>query len=100
MAYPDIPPPAKFHIDDGMVIRPGHRDGEVFRGPNIGDPPHLTPLPKELRAGVAIKVGDKMTTDHIIPTGPVSRYRSNIPKSSDFIFMQCRSPVCPALQRQ
>jgi aconitate hydratase len=87
MAYPDIPLPAKFHIDDSMVIRPGRRDVEVFRGPNIGQPPHLTPLPKELRAGVAIKVGDKITTDHIIPTGPVSRYRSNIPKSSDFIFV-------------
>ncbi|HBB16981.1 MAG TPA: aconitate hydratase, partial [Syntrophus sp. (in: bacteria)] len=87
MAYPEIPPPAKFHVDDTMVIRPGHRDVEVFRGPNIGTPPHLTPLPRELRAGVAIKVGDKVTTDHIIPTGSVSRYRSNIPKSSDFIFV-------------
>jgi aconitate hydratase len=44
------------------------------------------PLPETLRAGIAIKVGDKITTDHIIPAGPVSRYRSNIPKSSDFIF--------------
>lgn len=87
MAYPDIPLPAKFHINDSMVIPPGDRDVEVFRGPNIGKPPYLTPLPKELRAGVAIKVGDKITTDHIIPTGPVSRYRSNIPKSSDFIFV-------------
>jgi aconitate hydratase len=60
---------------------------EVFRGPNIGTPPHLTPLPKALRAGVAIKVGDKVTTDHIIPAGSVSRYRSNVPKSSDFIFV-------------
>ena len=87
MAYPDILTPAKFHIDDSMVIRPGRRDVEVFRGPNIGTPPHLTPLSKELQAGVAIKVGDKVTTDHIIPTGSVSRYRSNIPKSSDFIFV-------------
>jgi len=87
MAHPEIAPPDKFHIDDGMVIQPGDRDVEVFRGPNIGTPPHLTPLPKVLRAGVAIKVGDKVTTDHIIPTGPVSRYRSNVPKSSDFIFV-------------
>jgi aconitate hydratase len=87
IAYPDIPIPAKFHIDDSMVIRPGGREVDVFRGPNIGQPPHLTPLPKNMRAGVAIKVGDKITTDHIIPTGPVSRYRSNIPKSSDFIFV-------------
>ena len=87
IAHPDILPPERFHIDDGMVIRPGDRNVEVFRGPNIGTPPRLTPLPRELRAGVAIKVGDKVTTDHIIPTGPVSRYRSNIPKSSDFIFV-------------
>lgn len=87
IAHPDILPPERFHIDDGMVIRPGDRIVEVFRGPNIGTPPRLTPLPRELRAGVAIKVGDKVTTDHIIPTGPVSRYRSNIPKSSDFIFV-------------
>ncbi|MEW6335746.1 MAG: aconitate hydratase [Thermodesulfobacteriota bacterium] len=87
MAYPEISPPQTFHINDNMVIPPNRRDVEVFRGPNIGEPPHLTPLPKTLRAGVAIKVGDKITTDHIIPTGPVSRYRSNIPKSSDFIFV-------------
>jgi aconitate hydratase len=87
MAYPEIPPPSKFYIDDSMVIRPGDRAVEVFRGPNIGTPPHLTPLPKALRAGVAIKVGDKVTTDHIIPAGSVSRYRSNVPKSSDFIFV-------------
>lgn len=87
IACPEIPLPAKFHINDNLLIPPNRRDVEVFRGPNIGKPPYLTPLPKRLEAGVAIKVGDKITTDHIIPTGPVSRYRSNIPKSSDFIFV-------------
>ena len=85
--HPEIPPPERFHIHDGMVIRPSGGPVEVFRGPNIGEPPRNTPLPANLRAGVAIKVGDLITTDHIIPTGPVSRYRSNIPKSSDFIFV-------------
>jgi aconitate hydratase len=86
MEYPSIPIPEKFHIDDSMVIQPAGERVEVFRGPNISDPPHLTPMPEDLRAGVAIKVGDKITTDHIIPAGPVSRHRSNIPKSSDYIF--------------
>jgi aconitate hydratase len=86
--YPEILPPARFHIDDSMVIPPADRDVEVFRGPNIGQPPRLAPLPEDLRAGVVIKVGDKITTDHIIATGSVSRYRSNIPKSSDFIFQR------------
>lgn len=86
MEYPNIPVPEKFHIDDSMVVHPAGDKVEVFRGPNISEPPHHTPMPEDLRAGVAIKVGDKITTDHIIPAGPVSRYRSNIPKSSDFIF--------------
>lgn len=86
MPYPQIVLPQKFHIDDSMVIHPPEEEVEVFRGPNIGEPPHNTPMPVNLRAGVAIKVGDKITTDHIIPTGPVSKYRSNIPKSSEFIF--------------
>ena len=71
-----------------MIIPPGDGSGEVFRGPNISEPPRHAPLPADLRAGVAIKVGDQITTDHIIATGPVSRYRSNIPKSSDFLFQR------------
>ena len=84
--HPIVPVPERFYIDDSMVIWPPADGVEVYRGPNISDPPHPTPLPENLLAGVAIKLGDKITTDHIIPAGPVSRYRSNIPKSSDFIF--------------
>ena len=84
--YPNIPIPERFYVNDDMIIKPGEGIGPVFRGPNIGEPPRNTPLPKNLRAGVAIKVGDKITTDHIIPAGPVGRYRANIPKSSDFVF--------------
>ena len=68
-----------------MFIQPSY-SGEVFRGPNIGTPPSNTPMPEDLRAVVTIKLGDKISTDHIIPAGSVSRYRSNVPKSSDFIF--------------
>lgn len=87
MDHPQIPPPERFPIDDGMVIRPPAGAVEVVRGPNIGEPPRISPLPESLRAGVAIKVGDQVTTDHIIPAGPVSRYRSNISRSSDFILL-------------
>ena len=68
-----------------MFIQPTF-SGEVFRGPNIGAPPSNSPMPEHLRALVTIKLGDKISTDHIIPAGSVSRYRSNIAKSSDFIF--------------
>jgi aconitate hydratase len=83
--YPAVPPPRKFFIDDSMFVPPSHA-GEIFRGPNIGTPPSNTPMPAQLRAVVTIKLGDKITTDHIIPAGSVSRYRSNVQKSSDFIF--------------
>ena len=88
MAYPDIPLPDRFYINDALIIRPTEGGEEVFRGPNIGEPPRTAPLPADLRAGVAIKVGDQITTDHIIATGSVSRYRSNIPKSSEFVFQR------------
>jgi aconitate hydratase len=86
IAYPNISIPERFYINDSMIIRPADHDVDIFRGPNISEPPNLKTLPEDLRAGVAIKVGDKITTDHIIPAGPVSRYRSNIPKSSNFLF--------------
>ena len=82
---PAIEPPRQFFVDDSMFIQPSC-SGEVFRGPNIGEPPSNSPMPKNLKAAVAIKLGDKISTDHIIPAGQVSRYRSNIGKSSDFIF--------------
>jgi aconitate hydratase len=84
-AHPAIEPPKQFFVDDSMFIQPSYA-GDVFRGPNIGNPPSNTPMPRDLKAVVTIKLGDKISTDHIIPAGSVSRYRSNIPKSSDFIF--------------
>jgi aconitate hydratase len=84
-AHPAVEQPKQFFIDDSMFIQPSY-SGEVFRGPNIGTPPSNSPMLKHLQAVVTIKLGDKISTDHIIPAGSVSRYRSNIPKSSDFIF--------------
>jgi len=59
---------------------------EIIRGPNIGDPPDNNPLPARIDGEVAIKVGDKITTDHIIPAGARMKYRSNIPKYARYVF--------------
>ena len=59
---------------------------EIYRGPNIGAPPVNSALPDTISGQVTIKVGDKITTDHIIPAGARMKYRSNIPKYSEFVF--------------
>ncbi|HUJ16684.1 MAG TPA: aconitate hydratase [Nitrospirota bacterium] len=86
--YPEIAMPEQFWIEDSMILPPA-RDPlsvAVFRGPNIGDPPAADPLPDAIRGVAAIKVGDKITTDHIMPAGSRLKYRSNIPKYAAFVF--------------
>jgi len=86
--YPQVEIPAEFWIDDSMVLPPS-KDPlsiKVYRGPNIGDPPIADPLPETIKGVVAIKVGDKITTDHIMPAGSRLKYRSNIPKYAEFVF--------------
>lgn len=86
--YPEVTVPSKFLVDDSMLIFPPE-DGsnvEIFRGPNIGDPPKNTPLEASLQGVVAIKVGDKITTDHIMPAGARLKYRSNIVEYSKYVF--------------
>jgi len=88
MRYPRITLPKKFTIDDSMIMRPDKKkkDVEVIRGPNIGILPRSPELADTLHGPVTIKVGDKITTDHIIPAGARMKYRSNIPKYSEFVF--------------
>jgi aconitate hydratase len=86
--YPMIKMPKKFYIDDSMFIYPP-RDSEkvkIIRGPNIGEPPVNKQLPDVISGEVTIKVGDLITTDHIIPAGARMKYRSNVPKYSEFLF--------------
>ncbi len=86
--YPTVSMPKKYYIDDGMFIQPP-KDGKnikIYRGPNIGEPPKSTPMPENIKGIVTIKVGDKITTDHIIPAGARMKYRSNVPKYSEFVF--------------
>jgi aconitate hydratase len=88
--YPKIKMPEKYIIDDRMIIRPEDtadpRSVEIYRGNNIGEPPVNVSLPETIAGEVTIKVGDKITTDHIIPAGERMKYRSNIPKYSEFVF--------------
>ncbi len=96
--YPDISMPTKFLIDDSMFIFPKESDKnvEIARGPNIGTPPVNDKMPEQIKGIVGIKVGDKITTDHIMPAGARLKYRSNVPKYSEFVF----EPIDPAFPKR
>jgi len=88
-APPKIAEPDTYFTDDAMVIVPP-ADGsrvEIVRGPNIAPLPKMEPLPDILEGPVLLKVGDNITTDHIMPGGAqVLPLRSNIPAISEFTF--------------
>jgi aconitate hydratase len=88
ITYPEITMPEQFWIDDTMILPPAKDplSVSIYRGPNIGAPPSAEMLPDVIRGVVAIKVGDKITTDHIMPAGSRLKYRSNIPKYAEFVF--------------
>jgi aconitate hydratase len=86
--YPLVEMPERFYTDDSMILSPSETpmQVEVYRGPNIVELPSNSPLPPNISGVVTIKVGDKITTDHIIPAGARMKYRSNVPKYSKFVF--------------
>lgn len=88
--YPVVAAPSLFPVDDGMIIPPkppATREGvEIIRGPNIGLPPTNEPLKDSIAGIVTIKLGDAITTDHIIPGGERMKYRSNIARYAEFVF--------------
>lgn len=91
---PQITMPAAFKIDDSAVIPPATpeeaKDLEVLRGPNIKPFPKSEPQTDTLSAELVLKVGDNITTDHIMPAGAkILPYRSNIPHLSQFCFAVC-----------
>lgn len=90
MAFPRIAMSESFLIDDSMITPPLPAEKRpnvtIYRGPNIGAPPANKPLDEEIKGVVAIKVGDYVTTDHIMPAGARLKYRSNVPKYSQFVF--------------
>ena len=86
---PQVERPSEFHIDDDMIIPPPEKPGEVevLRGPNIQPLPLAQPVAESIRAPVLLKVGDNITTDHIMPAGArILPLRSNIPAISEFVF--------------
>ena len=97
---PAVSMPEHFAIDDTGVLQPlppqEAKDAPVLRGPNIRPFPKGRPVPDEIGASLVLKVGDNITTDHIMPAGAkVLPYRSNIPKMSEFCFEVC-DPGFPA----
>ncbi len=96
--YPIVGMPTEFLLDDAMFIFPQDADKsvEVVRGPNIGTPPVNDKMPESIIGNVGIKVGDKITTDHIMPAGARLKYRSNVPKYSEYVF----EPIDPAFPKR
>ena len=86
--FPRVKMPKAFKVDDTMMVRPSANPDSVVvvRGPNIGEPPRNTPLPGSIRGVATLKVGDKITTDHIMPAGSRLKYRSNVPAYSQYVF--------------
>jgi aconitate hydratase len=86
--YPNIGLPSHFDILDDMLLTPSDKPESVaiYRGPNIGDPPAGDAFPASLDGKVTILLGDKITTDHIMPAGNRLKYRSNIPQYAKYVF--------------
>lgn len=91
---PTVEMPEHFAINDNMIEPPAGPEEadsvEVLRGPNIKPFPKTEPLPESITAKAVLKVGDNITTDHIMPAGAkILPYRSNIPHLSQFCFGVC-----------
>ena len=91
---PEIKLPERFIINDNMIEKPASVEEadsvEIKYGPNIKPFPTSVELPESIEAPAILKVGDNITTDHIMPAGAkILPYRSNIPYLSNFCFRQC-----------
>lgn len=89
---PKVTMPEQFHINDNMVIAPAPEgeEVEVVRGPNIKPFPVNKELPEKLEGTVLIKVGDNITTDHIMPSNAkLLPYRSNVPYLAEYCLTPC-----------
>ena len=91
---PEFEMPKEFLVNDNMIVPPVPEEEmdsvEVLRGPNIKPFPTSEPMPKDIDAKVSLKVGDNITTDHIMPAGAkILPLRSNIPEISKYCFAVC-----------
>ena len=92
--FPEIVLPDEFIINDNMVAMPASpeeaKEVEVMYGPNIKPFPTSEPMGDDITAKAVLKVGDDITTDHIMPAGAkILPYRSNIPFLSQYCFGVC-----------
>lgn len=92
--FPEIVLPDEFIINDNMVAMPASpeeaKEVEVMYGPNIKPFPTSEPMVDDITAKAVLKVGDDITTDHIMPAGAkILPYRSNIPFLSQYCFGVC-----------
>ena len=97
---PKIGMPESFLINDNLIVPPVPAEDmdevEILRGPNIKPFPATVPLAESIEAKVLLKVGDNITTDHIMPAGAkILPLRSNIPAISEHCFVRC-APEFPA----
>ncbi|MCX6660235.1 MAG: aconitate hydratase [Candidatus Bathyarchaeota archaeon] len=87
--YPKIIEPEKYILNESSIIPPSAatEEVEIIRGPNIKPFPNLSSLPDELTGKILLKVGDSISTDHILPAGSkILPLRSNIPAISEYTF--------------
>ena len=94
LEVPVFQEPENYFIDDDYFKQPCPGT-EIIRKPTIGEPPSNKPLPEDLDGVAVIKVGDKITTDHIMPAGVHLKLRSNIPAYSKVVFECFNTPGAP-----
>jgi len=87
IVFPNIKPPSSYVIDDSMIVAPKFA-GEIRLGPNIKMLPEMPQIVSDqLKEKVVIKVGDNISTDHILPGGEeIMSLRSNIEAISEYMF--------------
>ena len=88
----------RFPADDNMIVPPPPEGSrvEIVRPPTIVKPPAGKPLDDPLNGQVLIKVGDKVTTDHIMPAGVLLKLRSNVPEYARHVFAPLNEPGRPS----
>jgi len=97
--YPRIESPERFCVNDTMIQKPldadQARSAEIVRSPTIVTPPLSERLPEHLTGTVLIKLGDKISTDAIMPAGALLKYRSNVPEYAKYVFNSLSRPGEP-----
>jgi aconitate hydratase len=84
--YPAWHMPENFKVDDSMIIPPSSAAAEIVRKPTVGNPPECKPYPERIDGEALLVLGDKITTDHIMPAGTFLKLRSNIPEYAKVVF--------------